>query len=171
MASVRELREASCESLNGQTSEGHREAWNSGDDRFPSKCPTMSDGHRAAGKIYDRGKTRWDDEDTGKFDEICKAMATAEGKWWRKLKTRWDFTSVPASRWALCTGQLNGYYEHEVAVSNAVWHCWVCHRKHGRWKTKEYAAQNSMKKMTHRVTTMRSQDASPRDCGISIESW
>ena len=134
MASVRELREASCESLNGQTSEGHREAWNSGDDRFPSKCPTMSDGHRAARKIYDRGKTRWDDEDTGKFDEICKAMATAEGKWWRKLKTRWDFISVPASRWALCTGQLSGYYEHGVSVSNAVWHCWVCHRKHGRWK-------------------------------------
>ena len=70
MASVRELREASCESLNGQTSEGHREEWNSGDDRFPSKCPTMSDGHRSATKIYDRGKTRWDDEDTCKFDEI-----------------------------------------------------------------------------------------------------
>ena len=51
MASARELREASCESLNGQTSEGHREAWNSADDRFPPKCPTMSDGHRAARKF------------------------------------------------------------------------------------------------------------------------
>ena len=109
MATVRELREASCESLKNQTIEGHREAWNSGDDRFPSKCPTMSDGHRAARKIYDRGKPRWDDEDTCKFDEICKAMATAEGKWWRKLKTRWDFISLPASRWASCPGQLSGY--------------------------------------------------------------
>ena len=127
--SVRELRELSCRSLDDQARESHHKAWN-----LSKSVPTMGDEHRTARKIYDRGKTRWDDEDTGKFDEICKAMATAEGKWWRKLKTRWDFISVPASRWALCTGQLSGYYEHCVAVSNAVWHCWVCHRKHGRWK-------------------------------------
>ena len=129
MTSVRELRELSCISLDDQARESHHKAWN-----LSKSVPTMGDEHRTARKIYDRGKTRWDDEDTGKFDEICKAMATAEGKWWRKLKTRWDFISVPASRWALCTGQLSGYYEHCVAVSNAVWHCWVCHRKHGRWK-------------------------------------
>ena len=129
MTSVRELRELSCRSLDDQARESHHKAWN-----LSKSVPTMGDEHRTARKIYDRGKTRWDDEDTGKFDEICKAMATADRKWWRKLKTCWDFISVPASRWALCTGQLSGYYEHCVAVSNAVWHCWVCHRKHGRWK-------------------------------------
>ena len=170
MTSVSEPRETSGKPLGGQTSEGHREAWNSSDARFPSKCPTMSDEHRAARKIYDRGKTHWNDEDTCEFDEICKAMATAEGKWWRKLKTHWDFISMPASRWALCTGQLSGYYEHGVAVSNAVWHCWVCHRKHGRWKAEEHAAQILDEKMTYRVTT-RYHDAFPKDCEMSNENW
>ena len=74
MISVRELRETSCKSLNGQAGEGHLEAWNSeGDDRFPPKCPTMSDEHKTARKIYDRGKSRWDDEDTIIFYEICSA--------------------------------------------------------------------------------------------------
>ena len=133
ITSVRELRETSCKSLNGRDSEGHLKAWNSADDRFPSKCPTMSDEHRTASKTYDRGKTHWDDENASKLDEFCKAIKTPEGKWWRKLKTRWDFISMPASRRALCTRQLRGDEEHGVAVSNAVLHCWVCHRKHGRW--------------------------------------
>ena len=134
ITSVRELRETSCKSLNDRASEGHLKAWNAGVDRFRSKRPTMSDEHRTASKTYDRGKTHWDEENASKIDEICKAMKTPEGKWWRKLKTRWDCISMPASRRALSTGQLSGDKEHGVAVSNAVLHCSVCHRKHGRWK-------------------------------------
>ena len=102
-----------------------------------------------------------------------RTMSTPEGKWVRHPQPAWNTQKRPAARRVRDSGQRNGNMERKqsVAVPSDDSCSWISHRKHGRWKTKEYAAQNSMKKMTHRVTTMCSQDASPRDCEMSIESW
>ena len=101
-----------------------------------------------------------------------RTMSTPEGKWVRHPQPAWNTQKRPAARRVRDSGQRNGNMERKqsVAVPSDDSCSWISHRKHGRWKTKEYAAQNSMKKMTHRVTTMCSQDASPRDCEMSIET-
>ena len=102
-----------------------------------------------------------------------RTMSTPEGKWVRHPQPAWNTQKRPAARRVRDSGQRNGNMERKqsVAVPSDDSCSWISHRKLGRWKTKEYAAQNSMKKMTHRVTTMCSQDASPRDCEMSIENW
>ena len=102
-----------------------------------------------------------------------RTMSTPEGKWVRHPQPAWNTQKRPAARRVRDSGQRNGNMERKqsVAVPSDDSCSWISHRKHGRWKTKEYAAQNSMKKMTHRVTTMCSEDASPRDCEMSIENW
>ena len=102
-----------------------------------------------------------------------RTMSTPEGKWVRHPQPAWNTQKRPAARRVRDSGQRKGNMERKqsVAVPSDDSCSWISHRKHGRWKTKEYAAQNSMKKMTHRVTTMCSQDASPRDCEMSIENW
>ena len=94
-----------------------------------------------------------------------RTMLTPEGKWVRHPQPAWNTQKRPAVRRVRDSGQRNGNMERKqsVAVSSDDSCSWISHRKHGRWKTKEYAAQNSMKKMTHWVTTMCSQDASPRE--------
>ena len=102
-----------------------------------------------------------------------RTMSTPEGEWVRHPQPAWNTQKRPAARHVRDSGQRNGNMERKqsVAVPSDDSCSWISHRKHGRWKTKEYAAQNSKKKMTHRVTTMCSQDASPRDCEMSIENW
>ena len=99
MTSMREPRETNCPSLNGPASKGHIKEWNSeGDDRFPSKFPTMKDEPKTARKVYDRGKTHWYDEATSKLDEICKAKTTPEGKWFCHPRTKGDTKKRAVSR-------------------------------------------------------------------------
>ena len=167
MTSVRELRELSCRSLDDQARESHLKAWN-----LSKSVPTMGDEHRTSREVYDRRRMKLDGGDTGQA--MRKAMLTPEGKWFCHTPAAYEPQKRPVSRRVSDSGQCeagNMERKQSVAVPSDDSCSWISHRKHGRWKTKEYAAQNSMKKMTHRVTTMCSQDASPRDCEMSIENW
>ena len=61
----------------------------------------------------------------------------------------------PVPRCVSDSGQCEAAVEQKrnVAVPSADSCSWISHRKHGRWKAEELAAQNVMKKMTYRVTT------------------
>ena len=84
-------------------------------------------------KDYDEQNSEWDGGD-GMHERLTLMMTTPEEKWWRKLKTRWEFIKMSASSRTLCTGQLSGEEEQDVTVPNAVLHCWVYHMKRRRWK-------------------------------------
>ena len=83
---------------------------------------------------YDGQNWIWDSGGEMHEQMRFQMMSTAEGKCWRKLNTRWDSIKMSALKRALGTGQRSGDEEQAVAVSNSVLQCWVCHRKHGRWK-------------------------------------
>ena len=136
-ASVCEPRETNCRSMSGQASEVHLKAWNSEvDDWFPSKCPTMSDEHRTARKIYYRGKTRYYDGDTSKLNETCKVMTAPEGKLSCHPRTTCDSQTKPVSR-RVCDSEhceAGAEQRQSVAVASADSCSRVCHKIHGRWK-------------------------------------
>ena len=102
-----------------------------------------------------------------------RTMSTPEGKWVRHPQPAWNTQKRPAARRVRDSGQCEAGVEQKrnVVVPSADSCSWTSHRKHGRWKAEEHAAQNVMKKMTYRVTTICSQDASPKDCEMSNESW
>ena len=77
-----------------------------------------------------------------------KTMSPPEGKWVRHPQPAWNTQKRPVARRVRDSGQRNGIMERKqrVAVPSDDSCCWISHRKHGRWKTKEYAAQNSMKR-------------------------
>ena len=76
-----------------------------------------------------------------------RTMSTPEGKWVRHPQPAWNTLKRPAARRVRDSGQRNGNMERKqrVAVPSDDSCSWISHRKHGRWKTKEYAAQNLMK--------------------------
>ena len=165
ITSVSEPRETSGKPLGDHARGSQLSSWNS------SKSVTMRDEHRTAREVYDRGKMKLSGGDTGQVKR--KTMLNPEGKWFCHPPAPSEPQKTPVPRCVSDNGQCEAGVEQKrnVAVPSANSCSWISHRKHGRWKTKEYAAQNSMKKMTHRVTTMCSQDASPRDCEMSIENW
>ena len=141
MTSVRELRELSCRSLNVQARESHLKAWN-----LSKSVPTMGAENRTAREVYDRRRMKLDVGDTGQA--MRKAMLTPEGKWFCHTLAAYEPQKRPVSRRVSDSGQCEAGAEQKrnVAVPSANSCSWINHRKHGRWKTKEYAAQTSMKR-------------------------
>ena len=141
MTSVRELRELSCRSLDDQARESHLKAWN-----LSKSVLTMGDEHRTAREVYDRRRIKLDGGDTGQA--MRKAMLTPEGKWFRHTQAAYEPQKRPVSRRVSDSRQCEAGAEQKrnVAVPSANFCSCISHRKHGRWKTKEYAAQNSMKR-------------------------
>ena len=125
---------------------------------------TLGNITRSAKKI-DGQNSIWD-SGGGMYKRLgFKTMSTPAGKWVRHPQPAWNTQKRPTLGRVCDSGPCDARVERKqsVAVSSDDSCSWISHRKHGRWKTKEYAAQNSMKKMTHWVTTMCSQDASPRE--------
>ena len=144
---VRELRETRCKSQQERARENEFKALNStGDHWRPSKSPTMGDEHRTAREVYDREKMKLDGGDTGQV--MRKAMLTPEGKWFSYPRTPCDYQKRPVSRRVCDSGHCEARAEikRNVAVPSADSCSWTSHRKHGRWKAEEQAAQNSMKR-------------------------
>ena len=141
MTSVRELRELSCRSLDDQARESHLKAWN-----LSKSVPTMGDEHRTAREVYDTRRMKLDGGDTSQT--MRKAMLTPEGKWFCHTPAAYEPQKRPLSRRVSDSGQCEAGAEQKrnVAVPSANSCSWISQRKHGRWKTKEYAAQNSMKR-------------------------
>ena len=104
-----------------------------------------------------------------------RTMSTPEGKWVRYPQPAWNTQKRPAARRVRDSGQRNGNMERKQSLAvpsddTCSWISPVTGNTEGG-KRKKNAAQNLMKKMTHQVTTMCSQDASPRDCEMSIDNW
>ena len=165
MTSVREFRELSCRSLDDQARESHLKAWN-----LSKSVPTMGDEHRTAREVYDRRRMKLDGGDTGQA--MRKAMLTPEGKWFCHPPAPSEPQKTPVPRCVSDSGQCEAGVEQKriVAVPSADSCSWISHRKHGRWKAEEHAAQTLDEKMTYRVTT-RYHDAFPKDCEMSNENW
>ena len=141
MTSVGELRELSCRSLDDQARESQLKAWN-----LSKSVPTMGDEHRTAREVYDRRRMKLDGGDTGQA--MRKAMLTPEGNWFCHTPAAYEPQKRPASRRVSDSGHCEAGAEQKqnVAVPSANSCSWISHMKHGRWKTKGYAAQNSMKR-------------------------
>ena len=145
--SVREFRETRCKSLQDRARESQPNALNStGDHWRPSKSPTMSDEHRTARKVYDKGKMKLDSGDTGQV--IRKAMLTPEGKWFCYPRALRDYRKNLALRRVRDSGPCEAGADQKriVTVSSTDCCSWISHRKHGRWKPKEHAAQDLFKR-------------------------
>ena len=165
MTSVRELRELSCRSLDDQARESHLKTWNS------SKSVNMRGEQTTTREVYHRGRMKPDSGHTGQV--MHKAISTPQRKWFCHPRAACDPEKRPLSRRVSDSGQCGAGAEQKrkVAVPSADSCSWISHRKHGRWKAEELAAQNVMKKMTYRVTTISSQDAYPKDCEMPNENW
>ena len=165
MTSMSEPRETSGKPLSDHARGSQLKSW------ISSKSVTMRDEHRTAREVYDRGKMKLSGGDTGQV--MRKTMLTPEGKWFCHLPAPSELQKRPVPRCVIDSGQCEAGVEQKrnVAVPSADSFSWISHRKHGRWIAEEHAAQNVMKKMTFRVTTMCSQDASPKDCEMSNENW
>ena len=165
VTSVSEPRETSGKPLGDHARGSQLSSWNS------SKSVTMRDEHRTAREVYDRGKMKLSGGDTGQV--MRKTMLTPEGKWFCHPPAPCEPQKRPVPRCVSDSGQCEAGVEQKrnVAVPSADSFSWISHRKHGRWKAEELAAQDVMKKMTYRVTTMCSQDISPKDCEMSNENW
>ena len=111
-----------------------------------------------------------DGGDTGQA--MRKAMLTPEGKWFCHPPAPSEPQKTPVPRCVSDSGQCDAGVEQKrnVAVPSADSCSWISHRKHGRWKAEEHAAQILDEKMTYRVTT-RYHDAFPKDCEMSNENW
>ena len=111
-----------------------------------------------------------DGGDTGQA--MRKAMLTPEGKWFCHPPAPSEPQKTPVPRCVSDSGQCEAGVEQKrnVAVPSADACSWISHRKHGRWKAEEHAAQILGEKMTYRVTT-RYHDAFPKDCEVSNENW
>ena len=165
MTSVSEPRETSGKPLGDHARGSQLSSWNS------SKSVTMRDEHRTAREVYDRGKMKQSGGNT--WQVMRKTMLTPEGKWFCHPPAPCEPQRRHVPRCVSDSGQCEAGVEQKrnVAVPSADSCSWISHRKHGRWKAEELAAQNVMKKMTYRVTTMCSQDISPKDCEMSNENW
>ena len=147
MTSIRELRETRCKSLQDRARESQLNALNShGDHWRPSKSPTMGDEHRTSREVYDSGKMKLDGGDTGQV--MRKAMLTPEGKLFTYPRAPRDYQKRPVSRRVCDSGHCEAGAEQKrnVAVPSANCCSWISHRRHGRWKTEQQAAKNSMKR-------------------------
>ena len=77
-----------------------------------------------------------------------RTMSTPEVKWVRHPQPAWNTQKRPVSRRVSDSGHCEAGAEvkRNHAVPSADSCSWISHRKHRRWKAKEQAAQNSMKR-------------------------